>query len=103
MMLKTGTKVLSKLLNEECTFKSVRVEEHTNEVFYTFHRKSDDGNIFSTVAEDDLEDKFFFLAEVHPSVLEEDRKKTKKKRTKVPQPSDVEELNEPTSCDMLVN
>lgn len=39
-----------------------------------------------------LESKFYFLVEDHPTVQEQDRKKTKKSREKVDQPTAVESL-----------
>ena len=91
-MLKIGTNVLSKQLNEECTFVSIRDEPMTGEVFYTFERKVDGTNVLTIVEEKMLESRFFFLVEDHPLVQEHDRKKSKKSRDKVDQPTAVESL-----------
>ena len=92
IMIKIGTKVLSKHLNVECTFKYMREEPQTGEVFYTFERKVDGSTVLSTVEEKMLEDRFYFLVEDHPLVLEQDRKKSKKTREKVDQPTAFESL-----------
>lgn len=91
-MLKIGTNVLSKQLNAECTFKSIREEPMTGEVFYTFERVVDGTKVLSTVEEGMLEERFYFLVEDHPSVVEKDRKKSKKTREKVDQPTAVESI-----------
>lgn len=91
-MLKIGTNVLSKQLNEECTFVGVQEETVTGDVFYTFERTVGGEKVLTIVEEKMLESRFYFLVEDHPLVQEKDRRKSKKNREKVDQPTAVQSL-----------
>lgn len=85
-MIKIGTKVLhKKTLEEHVLVNTVRVTG--NRVWYTFESTEKDTLHLENVPEDELEEKYHFLVENHPSVHDQDRKKDKKKRIKMSPPS----------------
>ena len=96
-MIKVGTRVLSKKTNVESKLLSVRGDED-GRVIYTFERKEGGDTMLTSVPEELLEEVFYFLVEDHPVVQDVDRRKSKKTREKVTQPSDVEEF---TSLSLL--
>lgn len=90
-MIKIGTRVLNQKTRNEHKLIAIRDDE-SGGTLYTFERLEDGNKVLNYVEEGELENTFYFLLEEHPSVQDATRRKSKKTREKVPQPTGEEEL-----------
>jgi len=80
-MLKIGDKVLHKITEVEYEISEIRWAK-TRRMYY-FKRVNE--ATYMVISEDSLEKEFNFLIQVHPKVLDKERRKTRKKRDKIDQ------------------
>jgi hypothetical protein len=96
-MIKIGAKVLDKVSKDEYKYVGIR-EDEDGTIIHTFERKADGNTYLRSASTDRVEKLFYFLVEDHPSVKDVDRKKNKKAREKVTQPT---KDSEPSALSLL--